>query len=160
MAPISAEQESKKEQEKIRRTVDTIFNIENAALGHSKEKSSELRAKYNDYVETITGTVKEQVSSLKNEREVFIHISSISYSNFDYAKGKLITTGLEEKPPSFNCYGSAVIFADVLSRLDFRFQVVKTPGHVLLLGNEYGFETTVEEGESMFYKRDLNKFHL
>ncbi len=65
----------------------------------------------------------------------------------------------DEETPFLNCYGSTVLFGNVLSKLNFKFNVVKTKGHVLILGDKYGFETTVEEGESMFYRQDLSKFY-
>ena len=155
----SAEQSPIARQKQMKRIVDAVFSNEAAALKYPKDRMNDLRARYEDYVSSITATVHDQVPNLKIEREVFDHLASVFYSNFNYADGKLVMTGLESSPSAVNCYGSSLMFADVLSRLNVKFEVVKAPGHVLLLGNKYGFETTVEEGESMFYETDLKKLY-
>jgi tetratricopeptide (TPR) repeat protein len=154
-----AEQSPIARQKQMEQIVDSVFSNEAAALRYPKERVSDLRAKYEDYVSSITGTVHEQVSSIRNEREVFDHLASVFYSNFDYKEGKLVLTGLESKPPEANCYGSSLMFADVMTRLGLEFQVAIVPNHVLLVGKEYLFETTYEEGDVLRHAKDISKVY-
>ena len=142
----------------MERIVDAIFKTEAAALGYSTDKIKNLRERYNDYVFSITATVHDHVPIIRNEREVFEHLAGVFYSNFDYAKRKMVLTGLESKPhPAFNCYGSSVMFADIMTDLGVDFKVAIAPNHVFLVGKKYRFETTENKGKFLLNASDIGK---
>ena len=147
--PINVEQ-------KVAQVVDKVFEIEQTALKYPTEKASAIRANYNDLVGTIADIVRSEVPDLRNEEDLFIMVSSVAYSNADiqYEKKATLMQGLEGESFSLNCYSSAVLFADVLSKLGVSVNAIKTPDHILISGKQFAFETTADPEESVY---SLNK---
>jgi len=133
-----------------------IFEIEGAALGYPKEKQSQIIGKYNGCVESIVKIVKEEKIDISNESELFPHLASIFYSNFNASVKEIsmIMTAIPDN--NFNCYSSAVLFADVCARLGKKVDIVRAPGHVILSGREYCFETTSDPEHCVFSKERLD----
>jgi tetratricopeptide (TPR) repeat protein len=137
-----------------------IFEIEAAVLGYSNEKQNQLLEDYNARVESIVKGVKDNNVNIDREFDLFTFLARTLYfkHNGTYNKdAKIVLAAIPNN--EFNCYSSSVLFADVLTRLGKRVNVVLIPQHVFLLGKKYGFETTCAPKESstcVFYKARLN----
>ena len=141
-----------KTEQTVAQVVNKVFEIEQAALKYPMEKALAIRATYDDFVGTVADIVRSEVPDLRNEEDLFIMVSSVAYSNADiqYETRAALMQGLEGESFSLNCYSSAVLFSDVLSRLGVNVTVIKTPDHILLSGRQFGFETTADPEESVY----------
>ncbi|MCL4365129.1 tetratricopeptide repeat protein [Candidatus Marsarchaeota archaeon] len=138
--------------------ITEILEAEFKALGTDTKVQRDMTERYEEYVtgmmnavsiglgfgEAATADKKRLAEAVRNadERELFEYISAVFQYQFKaiYKQSVLLADSVESG--KFNCYSSSVLFADVLVRLGKEMNIVIVPQHVLLLGNDYAFETT------------------
>lgn len=141
--------------------IDSIFKVEFATSGPTDELSQMIiRGKYEGQVHSLMNSVSSWLGlgeidkadpkmladkiNKVDERKLFSHISSAFHKEFKTPEnGETLIDSISTK--KFNCYSSAIIIDDALTRMGKRMDVVTVPGHVLLIGKKYAFETTVIE---------------
>ena len=150
------------------------------ALGWDGEKRAAIREKYDDMVSTLMDSLKGTwffpVDGISDEEffhhvrgelagsesgkaaegKLFLFLSGIAYSNFhtSYESERLLAVALDAGDWKFNCYSSSALFGDVCARAGVDIKILLPPGHVLLAGNHYAFETTVKEMEYSITKKE------
>jgi tetratricopeptide (TPR) repeat protein len=151
--------------------VGKIIESECAALGKGAESRAEIEKHYERYAIGLMNSVsvwlgygdalqadRQKLASMVNtvdEKELFSFMSDVFYKDFkaSYESERLLAVSVEDN--KFNCYGSSVLFADVLARMGKRVDIIKAPGHVLLIGEYFGFETTEPQSLDPTFARDV-----
>jgi superkiller protein 3 len=147
--------------------VDLMLALELETLGRTSEKQDMLEKYEVEYVIPLMNRISELLGSEGHSAEnrdqmakaisevrecdLFKFVSYVFYQELGrtYKADTYLVASIEEG--AFNCFTSAVLFADVLTRIGKCVNIVTTPDHVLLAGEYFAFETTISSSIDRTY---------
>jgi hypothetical protein len=126
----------------VRQTALEIFKAEFEArkpLVFHKERTVE---KYVRLVEDIVADVRTSKVNIDDEQALFTTLSDALYKKQGAKRLPeiLLSTSIDHN--TFNCYSSTMLFVDVLAQLGKPVNIIIMPKHVLIVGEQFFFETT------------------
>ena len=169
---VKTPQVETKVQQKVQRVpIGSILFAEFETLKIPLEKRKEIVSKYEEYVKGLMNCVSvwlgfgeaakadpEKLAEAvrkANERELFGFLSDVFRKDFKASLKEKTLVVISMKKKKFNCYSATVLLADVLTRLGKEVTIIIAPGHVLLRGEKYALETTIESEFGVYAKEQL-----
>ncbi|MGC8547611.1 MAG: hypothetical protein ACP5MC_01240 [Candidatus Micrarchaeia archaeon] len=135
--------------------IKNILEIESLALGFDAEKRKEVLANYSELAAKLTQGIKDFNIS---ERSLYEKLSSLFYNQMLFEPSDELLLSLSVISHRFSCFGSSLLFADVITKSGRPVDFVFTEDHIFIIGKEFAFQTTrgINSVESM--ESAMNEF--